>query len=112
MRSEICKPNHLKSGQMAAILSKTICNLDKKVWISNSADFEWLEPNHLKSNLLKFRILDPHFYASKTKQQWKKIGEKNWGRAGGFRLHSMWLTYLMMGAQIPKVFGWSNVFGF
>ena len=31
MGSEIWKPNHLKSGQMAAILSKTIGNSDKNV---------------------------------------------------------------------------------
>ena len=37
----------------------------------------------------------------------KKLEQKNTtgggGRAGGFRLHSMWLTYLMMGSQIPSV---------
>ena len=36
MGSEIQKPNHLISWQMAAILSKTIWNLDKKC-----PDFEW-----------------------------------------------------------------------
>ena len=38
MGSEIWKPNHLKSGQMAAILSKTIGNSDKNVQISNGLD--------------------------------------------------------------------------
>ena len=41
--SEICKRNHLKSGQMDAILLKTIWNLDKMsgfrmVWFSNGGD--------------------------------------------------------------------------
>ena len=36
MGSEIQKPNHLKSGQMAAILLKIIWNADKK-----HQDFEW-----------------------------------------------------------------------
>ena len=40
--SEIQKPNHLKSGQMDAILSKTIWNPDKNVRISNILVFEWL----------------------------------------------------------------------
>ena len=35
MGSEIWKPNHLKSREMAAILSKTIWNLDKsvRIWV-------------------------------------------------------------------------------
>ena len=43
MRSEIWKPNHLKLGQKAAILSQTICNLDKNVQILNGLVFKWLE---------------------------------------------------------------------
>ena len=35
MGSGIRKPNHVKSGQMATILSKAIWNLDKNVQISN-----------------------------------------------------------------------------
>ena len=35
MGSEIRKPNNFKFGQMAAILSKTICNPDKNVRLSN-----------------------------------------------------------------------------
>ena len=38
MASELQKPNHLKSGQMAVILSKTIWNPDKNVWILNGCD--------------------------------------------------------------------------
>ena len=41
MWSEILKPSHLKSGQMAVILSKTIWNLDKNVQISNVLVFKW-----------------------------------------------------------------------
>ena len=40
MGSEIWKPNHLKSRQMAAILSKTIWNLDKNIRIWNGPDFK------------------------------------------------------------------------
>ena len=40
MWSEIQKPNHLKSTQMAAILSKTIWNLDKNIRISYVSGFQ------------------------------------------------------------------------
>ena len=39
MGSEIWKPNPLKSGQMAAIMSKTFWNLDKNVRILNGLVF-------------------------------------------------------------------------
>ena len=42
--SEIRKPNHLKYGQTAAILSETIWNLDKNVPILNGLVFKWLAP--------------------------------------------------------------------
>ena len=44
MGSEIREPNHLKSGQVAGILSKTIWNLTfKKFGLQMFADFEWLD---------------------------------------------------------------------
>ena len=43
IKSETRKPNHLKSRQIDAILSKTIWNLDKNVRIFNGPDFEWLK---------------------------------------------------------------------
>ena len=67
------RPSILKSGQIAAILSKTICNLDRKVQILNGLVFKclglWLQPqlkrDHLKSDLQKVlisndQISDPH----------------------------------------------------
>ena len=39
MGSEIRKPNHFKSKQMAAILHKTIWNLDKNIQILNGSVF-------------------------------------------------------------------------
>ena len=42
MRSEIQKPNHLKSGQVAVIFSRTIWNRDKNVWILNGLVFKLL----------------------------------------------------------------------
>ena len=59
MWSEIRKPNHLKSGQMVAILLKTIWNLSKNVQIFNGPVYEWLgpylwKPDHLKSDIQKF----------------------------------------------------------
>ena len=41
MGSGIWKPNHVKSGQIATILSKAIWNLDKNVPISNVSGF-WM----------------------------------------------------------------------
>ena len=63
MGSEIWKPNHLKSGQMVAILLKKL-NLEKNVRISNVLVFECLglqpqpqlKPKHLKSDLQKVWI--------------------------------------------------------
>ena len=66
MGSAIWKPNHLKSGQMAFVFSKTIWNLDKNVRFSNGRDYsQSLSPtvwklDHLKSDLQKVRISDPH----------------------------------------------------
>ena len=42
MESEIRKPNHLKSGQIAAILSKTNWNPDKNLCILNGLVCKWL----------------------------------------------------------------------
>ena len=44
MGSEIWKPNHLKSKQMTAIMSKTIWNLDKIVWYSDTNVFYGVIP--------------------------------------------------------------------
>ena len=41
MESEIRKPDHIKSGQMDAILSKTICNLDNSEQILNGWDYSY-----------------------------------------------------------------------
>ena len=46
MGSEFWKPNHLKSGQMATILSKTIWNPDTCVQITNGLK---LKPDHLET---------------------------------------------------------------
>ena len=54
---EIQKPNYLKSGQMAAILWKTIWNPDKKVRILNDPVLEWLKPDHLKTGPFEIRPL-------------------------------------------------------
>ena len=69
MGSEMQKPNHLKSRQKLAILSKTIWNLDQNVLILNGLDYAraiakaWPFENrtiwnldHLKSNLPEVRI--------------------------------------------------------
>ena len=77
MASELQKPNHLKSGQMAVILSKTIWNPDKNVWILNGWDYNcshsksqtiW-KPEHLQSDLQKVRISDP--YCTGKLQPWR-----------------------------------------
>ena len=59
--NEIQKPNHLKLGQMAAILSKPFEILRetfrfRMAWFSNGP-IMW-KPDHLKSNFQKFRILN------------------------------------------------------
>ena len=67
MGSEIQKTNCLKSGQMAVILTKTIQNQDKNVWILYGWDHSYSpslwKPDQLKSDLqnldfLCFRIFE------------------------------------------------------
>ena len=56
MGSEIWKPNHLKTNQNGRHLVFTIWNPDFLVWISNGPVFQWLKPDHLKSDLQKVQI--------------------------------------------------------
>ena len=90
--SDIQKPNHFKSRQMATISSKIIWNPDKN---AHQEDFEWMVLfwngwDHLKfnpqkvlnSNVSKFccGILDPH--CIKRKYSWirvlSRVSSSNW----------------------------------
>ena len=54
--SENRKPDHLKSRQMAAILSKTVWSLDKNAWILNGLVFQMVG----KVQICKGPISDSH----------------------------------------------------
>ena len=70
--SEIQKPDHLKSRQMAAILSKTISNLDKNVLISNGLVFKMVRSrNHLKTRPFKIQNRDHRYRYSHSPTLWK-----------------------------------------
>ena len=67
MGSENLKPNHLKSGQMAAILLKTIWNQDKNIRILNGP----LKPIVIECNGI-------HFIWNKSFSKYSEIWVHTW----------------------------------
>ena len=104
MGSKIWKPNHLKSGQMVAILSKIILIWAKMsgfqmVRFSNGWDYSYnltiLKPEHLKSDLKKVRI--PIFWGFQIPNElcnlWKVWKLFFWMRLGK-RYPIKWIPWL------------------
>ena len=90
---------------MAAILSKTIWNLDKNFWFSKSLNhscsysstlWNWpFEIDHLKFDLKNVRILNDHFFRSPLGSEYQTCSVFKW-------IIAVWMSNLIYILNCPK----------